>query len=91
MTTNKVVDTTPAQPAGAALARQLYSLALELAVSGTSLGEAAETVRQRAVGDEVPLEMALTLAEDGCRDSPLLLAARQAMYVLGRALLIDEP
>jgi hypothetical protein len=34
--------------------------------------------------------LALTLAEDGCRDAPLDLAARQAMYVLGRALLTEE-
>ena len=83
MTTDEVAaDTTPAD--------EIYALALELAVTGNSLGDAAETVRQRAGGDEAPIELALTLAEDGCRDAPLDLSARQAMYVLGRALLTEQ-
>jgi hypothetical protein len=71
-------------------ASDIYALALELAITGHSLSEAAETVRKRTDGDEAPIELALTLAEDGCRDAPLDLAARQAMYVLGRALLTEE-
>jgi hypothetical protein len=71
-------------------ADDIYALALELAVTGNSLSDAAETVRKRADGNEAPIELALTLAEDGCRDAPLDLAARQAMYVLGRALLADR-
>jgi hypothetical protein len=87
---------TPDEVAGASSAAtepgadDIYALALQLAVTGHSLSEAAETVRKRAGGDEAPIELALTLAEDGCRDAPLDLAARQAMYVLGRALLTES-
>jgi len=88
VTTDKVADTssTATEPGADAI----YALALELAVTGHSLSDAAATVRKRTRGDEAPIELALTLAEDGCRDAPLDLAARQAMYVLGRALLTDE-
>jgi hypothetical protein len=88
VTTDKVVNAstapTVAQP------EAIYALALDLAVTGHSLTDAAETVRRRTSGDAAPIELALTLAEDGCRDAPLDLAARQAMYVLGRALLTEE-
>ena len=88
MTTDKVAKATPAvtQPS----ATDIYALALELAVTGHSLSDAAEAIRTHTGGNESPIELALTLAEDGCRDAPLDLAARQAMYVLGRALLTDE-
>ena len=88
MTTDKVADASSAATEPGADA--IYALALELAVTGHSLSDAAATVRKRTRGDEAPIELALTLAEDGCRDAPLDLAARQAMYVLGRALLTDE-
>jgi hypothetical protein len=71
-------------------ADEIYAFALQLAVTGHSLTDAAEAIRQLAGGDETPIESALTLAECGCRDTPLDLAARQAMYVLGRALLTEE-
>jgi hypothetical protein len=67
-----------------------YALALELAVSGHSLSDAAKAIRAHTAGDETPIESALTLAEGGCRDAPLDLSARQAMYVLGRALLTED-
>jgi hypothetical protein len=86
---DNVVEPTPAQP-DTALAEELYSLALKLAVTGNSLGDAAEIVRLRTSGDEAPIEIALTLAEEACRDDPLALASRQAMYVLGRALLTES-
>ncbi len=54
------------------------------------MSDAALAIRQLAGDDESPIESALTLAECGCRDTPLDLAARQAMYVLGRALLTEE-
>jgi hypothetical protein len=88
VTNDRVADAS--SPATAPGAEVIYALALELAVTGHSLSDAAETVRKRACGDEAPIELALTLAEDGCRDAPLDLAARQAMYVLGRALLTEE-
>jgi hypothetical protein len=84
--TDNVVKATPAHP-DTALAQELYTLALHLAVTGNSLGDAAEIVRLRTPGDEAPIEIALTLAEEACREDPLALASRQALYVLGRALL----
>lgn len=90
MTTDEVVDPPATERPFKPCADEIYALALELAVSGNSLNDAAETVRQRADGDDVPIELALALAEDGCRDAPLDLAPRQAMYVLGRALLTEE-
>lgn len=86
MTTDKVADSAATAPG----ADDIYALALELAVSGHSLSDAAAAVRHRAGGDAGPIELALTLAEDGCRDAPLELATRQAMYVLGRALLTED-
>lgn len=71
-------------------ADEIYAFALELAVTGHSLTDAAAAIRHLAGDDEAPIESALTLAECGCRDTPLDLAARQAMYVLGRALLTEE-
>lgn len=71
-------------------ADELYAFALQLAVTGHSLTDAAQAIRELAGDDETPIESALTLAECGCRDTPLALAARQAMYVLGRALLTEE-
>jgi hypothetical protein len=71
-------------------ADEIYALALELAVTGNSLTDAAETVRLRTGGDDPTIELALALAENGCRDAPLDLAPRQAMYVLGRALFTEE-
>ena len=87
MTTDKVADTSSATEPGA---DDIYALALELAVTGHSLSDAAAAIRNHAGGNEAPIESALTLAEDGCRDAPLDLAARQAMYVLGRALLTEH-
>jgi hypothetical protein len=88
VTSDEVADATPdaTQPD----ADDIYALALELAVTGNSLSDAAETVRTLTGGNDAPIELALTLAEDGCRDAPLDLAARQAMYVLGRALLTEQ-
>lgn len=88
MTSEEVADATPVVVITGA--DDIYALALELAVTGNSLSDAAETVRTRTGGNDAPIELALTLAEDGCRDAPLDLAARQAMYVLGRALLTEE-
>jgi hypothetical protein len=88
VTSDEVADATRA--ATEPCADDIYALALELAITGNSLTDAAEAIRTRAAGNEVPIELALTLAEDGCRDAPLDLAARQAMYVLGRALLTDR-
>ena len=88
MTTDKVAKATPAVTERSAT--DIYALALELAVTGHSLSDAAEAIREHTGGNESPIELALTLAEDGCRDAPLDLAARQAMYVLGRALLTEE-
>jgi len=88
VTTDKGAKTAPvATEAGADV---IYALALELAVTGHSLNDAAEAIRKRSDGKDSPIELAFTLAEDGCRDAPLDLAARQAMYVLGRALLTEE-
>jgi hypothetical protein len=86
---DNVVHATPAQP-GTALGQELYTLALELAITGNSFGDAAEIVRLRTPGDEGPIEIALTLAEEACREDPLALVSRQAMYVLGRALLTES-
>ena len=88
MTTDKVAKATPAVTKAGA--DEIYALALELAVTGHSLSDAAAAIRTHTGGHEPPIELALTLAEDGCRDAPLDLAARQAMYVLGRALLTEE-
>jgi hypothetical protein len=88
VTTDKVAKANP--PATELAAGDVYALALELAVTGHSLSDAAENVRKHTGGNEAPIELALTLAEVGCRDAPLDLAARQAMYVLGRALLTED-
>jgi hypothetical protein len=81
---------TPTVGPTAPTAEELYAVALQLAVTGHSLHDAASAIRQLAGDDAGPIELALTLAECGCRDTPLELAARQAMYVLGRALLTEE-
>ena len=88
MTTSEVTDTPILGPTSPS-ADDIYALALELAVTGHSLTDAAVAIRALAGHDEGPIESALALAECGCRDTPLHLAARQAMYVLGRALLTD--
>jgi hypothetical protein len=87
VTTDKVHAPTATQEP---CADALYALALELAVTGNSLSDAADAVRSYTGGNEIPIELALTLAENGCRDAPLDLAARQAMNMLGRALLTEE-